>query len=57
MVYRKSPKMVAEANKKKIGIDPSEKPEEKIKPVSPIGGGQSGMLTAFTQGQAVGHGR
>ena len=57
MVYRKSPKMVAEANKKKIGIDPSEKPEEKIKGVSLVGGGQSGMLTAFTQGQAVGHGR
>jgi hypothetical protein len=57
MIYRKSPKQVAEAQRKNQGIDPSEGPEEKIKPVSVIGGGQGGSLIAFTQGTSVGHGR
>lgn len=50
--------MVAEANRKNMGIDPSEEPEEKIpRAISIVGGGQGGSLTAFTQGAHVGHGR
>lgn len=57
MVYRKSPRQVAEAQRKNQGIDPSEGPEDKVKGVSNIGGGQGGSLIAFTQGTSVGHGR
>jgi hypothetical protein len=49
--------MVETAKKRKIGIDDNEGAEEKIKPISTVGGGQGGSLTAFTQGSAVGHGR
>lgn len=54
MVYRKSPRMIEEA--KKRGLT-DEEPEQKVKPISTVGGGQGGSLTAFSQGAAVGHGR
>jgi len=59
MVYRKSPQQVAAAQRKNIGIDPSEGAEEKVavKPVSNLGGGQGGSLIAFTQGSSAGYGR
>lgn len=57
MVYRKSPKQVAEAQRKNEGIDPKEGPEEKIRSISTIGAGQGGSLMAFSQGSTVGHGR
>ena len=57
MVYRTPHRMVETAKKRKIGKDENEGAEEKIKPISTVGGGQGGSLTAFTQGASVGHGR
>ena len=55
MVYRKTRRMIEVAKERKFGKQ--EEPEQKIKPISTVGGGQGGSLTAFTQGAAVGHGR